>query len=161
MQSSMSATPQTLEIVQSAYAAFGRGDIPAILDLIADEIEWKFVGSKGLPYTGTFRTKDAIANWFASIPKVEEILIFEHREFISAGESATVLGWERSRARPGGKVFETDWVHVFTARDGRITRYRGMYDSRLRLRRGPETAFSRRAYQQPRLGCRGSKVFSD
>jgi ketosteroid isomerase-like protein len=103
MQSSMSATPQTLEIVQSAYAAFGRGDIPAILDLIADEIEWKFVGSKGLPYTGTFRTKDAIANWFASIPKVEEILIFEHREFISAGESVTVLGWERSRGAPRRK----------------------------------------------------------
>ena len=125
----MSATPQALEVVQAVYAAFGRGDISAIVDLIADDVEWKFCGSKGLPYTGTFRTKEAIAKWFASIPEVEEIQIFEPREFISAGDSVTVLGWERSRARPSGKVFETEWVHVFTAHDGRITRYWGMYDT--------------------------------
>ena len=125
----MSATPQALEVVQSVYAAFGRGDIPAILDLIADDVEWKFCGSKGLPYTGTFRTKEAIAKWFASIPEVEEIQIFEPREFISAGDSVTVLGWERTRALPAGKVFETEWVHVFTVHDGRITRYWGMYDT--------------------------------
>ena len=92
----MSATPQALEIVQSVYAAFGRGEVPAILDLIAE---------------------------------VEEILIFEPREFIPAGDSVTVLGWERTRTRPAGKVFETEWVHVFTARDGQITRYWGIYDT--------------------------------
>jgi uncharacterized protein len=125
----MSAIPQALEIVQSVYAAFGRGEVPAILDLIADDVEWKFCGSKGLPYSGIFRTKEAIAKWFASIPEVEEILIFEPREFIPAGDSVTVLGWERTRTRPAGKVFETEWVHVFTARDGQITRYWGMYDT--------------------------------
>ena len=79
----MSTTVQAVEVVQSAYAAFGRGDVSAILSLIADEVEWKFCGAKGLPYTGTFRTKDEIAKWFASIPEVEDILVFEPREFIS------------------------------------------------------------------------------
>ncbi len=65
----------------------------------------------------------------SSIPEVEEILIFEPREFISTGDSVTVLGWERTRARPAGKVFETEWVHVFTARDGEITPYWGKYDT--------------------------------
>jgi uncharacterized protein len=64
-----------------------------------------------------------------SIPEVEEILVFEPREFISAGDSVTVLGWERTQTRPAGKVFETEWVHVFTVRNGRIVRYWGMYDT--------------------------------
>ena len=125
----MSATVQAVEVVQSAYAAFGRGDVSAILNLIADDVEWKFCGSKDLPYTGTFRTKDEIAKWFASISEVDDILVFEPREFIPAGETVTVIGWERTRARPSGKVFETEWVHVFTTREGRIVRFWGIYDT--------------------------------
>ena len=125
----MSTNVQALEVVQAAYALFGRGDVPAILDLIADQVDWKFCGAKGLPYTGTFRTKADIAKWFASIPEVDEIQAFEPREFISAGDKVAVLGWERSRARPDGKVFETEWAHVFTVRAGRIVRFWGMYDS--------------------------------
>jgi uncharacterized protein len=40
-----------------------------------------------------------------------------------------VLGWERSQVRPGGKVFESEWVHLFTIRDGRVVRFWGMYDT--------------------------------
>ena len=32
-------------------------------------------------------------------------------------------------SRPRGKVFETEWVHVFTVRGGRITRFFGIYDT--------------------------------
>ena len=125
----MSTNVQAVEVVQSAYAAFGRGEVSAILSLIADDVEWKFFGSRGLPYTGTFRTKDEIAKWFASIPEVDDILVFEPREFIPAGDKVTVLGWERTQARPSGKVFETEWVHVFTVRDGRVARFWGIYDT--------------------------------
>jgi uncharacterized protein len=60
---------------------------------------------------------------------VEDLLVFEPREFISAGDKVTVLGWERSQGRPGGKVFESEWVHLFTIRDGRVVRFWGMYDT--------------------------------
>ena len=125
----MSTPAQPLEVVQAAYAAFGSGDIPAVLKFVADDIDWKFCGAKGLPYTGTYRTKSDVAKWFASIPKADDIQAFEPREFIVGGENVTVLGWERTRAIPGGKVFETDWVHIFTVRDGRVVRFWGMYDT--------------------------------
>ena len=98
----MSPTVQAVEVVQSAYAAFGRGDTPALLSLIADDVEWKFIGAKGLPYTGTFRTRDEVANWFAGIPEVDDVLAFEPREFMPAGDNVTVLGWERTQTRPSG-----------------------------------------------------------
>lgn len=118
-----------LEVVQQAYQAFGRGDLDAILGLCAEPVDWRFIGAKGLPYTTTCTTRAEVGRWFASIPEVEDIQQFEPREFLEAGDHVTVLGWERTAARPGGKVFETDWVHVFTVRDGKVVRFFGMYDT--------------------------------
>jgi uncharacterized protein len=28
------------DVVQQGYEAFGRGDIPAVLDLLTDDVEW-------------------------------------------------------------------------------------------------------------------------
>ena len=40
-----------------------------------------------------------------------------------------MLGWERTQALPGGGVFETDWVHVFKLRDGKVSQFIGTYDT--------------------------------
>jgi ketosteroid isomerase-like protein len=125
----MSTSAKPLEVVQAAYAAFGRGDVPAVLEFVADDIEWKFRGAKGMPYTGTYRTKSDVARWFESIAEAGDIQAFEPREFIVGDDSVTVLGWEKTRALPSGRVFETDWVHVFTVREGRVVRFWGMYDT--------------------------------
>jgi uncharacterized protein len=37
-----------LKIIQQAYEAFGRRDIPALLNLVADQVDWEFVGSANL-----------------------------------------------------------------------------------------------------------------
>jgi len=122
-----------LAIVQDCYEAFGRGDLPAILERVADEVDWKFCGPKRLPYSRQCRTREEVAQWFASVPAVDDILAFEPREFIAADEHLTVLGWERTSAKPNGRVFETEWVHVFTVRGGRIVRFWGMYDNEASL----------------------------
>ena len=36
-----------LSVVQNVYAAFGRGDIPALLDALAPDVRWEVVGRKG------------------------------------------------------------------------------------------------------------------
>jgi ketosteroid isomerase-like protein len=118
-----------VEIVRQAYQLFSRGDVPGMLDLMAEPLDWRFVGAKRLPYTRACKTKAEVAQWFASIPTVDDIQAFEPREFIDGGEHVTVLGWERAAARPGGKVFETEWVHVFTVRNGKLVRFWGIYDT--------------------------------
>lgn len=125
----MGTTSSPLEVVKAAYAAFGSGNIPAILDLVAEDIEWTFRGAKGLAYSGDFRGRSAVEKWFASVAQADDIQAFEPREFLVGSDHVTVLGWERTRALPGDKVFETDWVHVFTVRGGRVARFWGMYDT--------------------------------
>ena len=45
-------------IVQSAYDGFGRGDIGAVIDLLADDVEW--VSPATLPQGGHFHGKGGV-----------------------------------------------------------------------------------------------------
>ena len=56
----MSAEENT-RLVQSAYEAFGRGDIAALAELMADDIEWVDPGdTDDDPNAGTFNGKEAV-----------------------------------------------------------------------------------------------------
>lgn len=120
---------QAEAVVSSIYQAFGRGDLPAILALLDDRVRWQFIGPRGLPITGSFVGRDAAAGWFGAVAAHEGVQAFEPREMIDAGRHVTVLGWERTQALPAGAVFETEWAHVWTVEDGRVTRFWGIYDS--------------------------------
>jgi ketosteroid isomerase-like protein len=100
-----------------------------LLSSICSPMMWSgnFVVQRDCLIRAPFEAKMGRQN-FASIPEVEDVLAFEPREFIPAGDKVAVLGWERSQAR-SGKVFESEWVHIFTVRDGRIVRFWGMYDT--------------------------------
>jgi ketosteroid isomerase-like protein len=103
-----------LNIVQQAYEAYGRRDVPVLLNLVADQIDWEFVGSASLPYAGRRLDRDGIAEFFSDLEKADDIQAFEPREFIEAGEHVTVLGWIKASARDTRIPFETEWAHVFT-----------------------------------------------
>jgi uncharacterized protein len=116
-----------LNIVQQAYAAFGRRDIPALLELVAEEVDWECVAPASLPYAGIRKTRAEVADFFAAITRADTIQVFEPREFIDAGENVVVLGWEKSTAVDTNKTFETEWAHVFTVKNGKIVRWRGFF----------------------------------
>ena len=121
--------PTPTETVQSMYAAFGRGNIAALLESVTDDIEWTHRGSLGLPYMGTFQGKAALLQWFGHVAASDGIQVFEPREFLAGSDHVTVLGWERTQALPGVGVFDTDRVHVMKLRGDKICRFVGMYDT--------------------------------
>ena len=122
------------EIVQQAYAAFGRGDVPAILAALTDDVEWRFHASQstGIPYGGTFTGKKEVEAWFATLAQNDEIQQFEPREFLEGPNHVTVLGWERVRPLHNGSAFDGEWVHVFTLKGGKISRWIGTADTAAR-----------------------------
>ena len=65
---------QNTKVVQDVYAAFGRGDIPSILDNIADDVVWHAVYGAGahVPHSGERRGKPAFrrsfSRWLSTSP---------------------------------------------------------------------------------------------
>jgi ketosteroid isomerase-like protein len=121
-----------LNIVKQAYEAYGHGDVPAVLDLIAERTDWKFVGPASLPYAGLRANRKEVADFFEALARVDETVVFEPREFIEAGEHVTVLGWTKVTARDTQKTFDTEWVQVFTVEGSKITRWRGFANTAAR-----------------------------
>ncbi len=124
---SIMSTPT--EVAKQAYAAFGRGDIDAIVALVADQVDWELVGPAQLAYAGRRRTKQEVGSFFRDVMRSDDIQAFEPREFIEAGQHLTVLGWERTTALDTGITFESEWVHVFTVQNDKVTRWRAFLNT--------------------------------
>jgi uncharacterized protein len=123
---------EALDTVKQAYAVFGRKDIPALLKLVADQVDWREICPASLPYSGLRRTPSEVGEFFSRIPKVTDITLFEPQEFIEAGDSITVLGYLEAFALDTKEKFQTEWVHVFTVRNGKITRWRSFSNTAAR-----------------------------
>ena len=119
-------------VVQEVYAAFGRGDVAAILERVAADVDWEFVGSPALAYAGKRTDHAGVAAFFADVASTDAIQVFEPREFIDAGGHVTVLGWEEVAAGDTNKPFATEWMHLFSVTDGKITRWRGFFNTAAR-----------------------------
>ena len=111
---------QNVDVVQQGYEAFGRGDIPAVLELLTDDVEWTMQGPSVIPFAGTFRGREGIAEFFTLLDETLEFEQFEPRKFVGQGDTVVVVGYERGLVKPTGRTFEQEWAHVYTLRDGKI-----------------------------------------
>ena len=123
-------SPNNTEIVQSAYAAFGRGDIQAILALLDDNVTWKGMYGAGphVPTGGVRRGKAAVGEFFKQLAENVKFSQFEPREFIATGEKVVTLG-HFTAATPKNKQFDADFAMVFTLRNGRVIGFQEFTDS--------------------------------
>ena len=131
----MTARPNELgartnvDVVREAYAAVGRGDIPALLDLLTDDVEWTLQGPSVIPVAGTRYGREGVVEFFSLLGETVEFQQFEPREFVAQGDTVVVLGFERNLIKPTGRTFEQEWAHVYTLRDGKIAKHRALEDT--------------------------------
>jgi len=80
-----------LETVQEMYEAFGRGDIPAILDKLDDNVEWDTeTSTPDVPWLEPRRGKANIAGFFESLAPLE-FTRFEPHTFFESGDKVFAL----------------------------------------------------------------------
>ena len=116
-------------VVQEMYAAFTRGDIPGVLDKLADDIEWRIAGPSELPYAGLHRGRDEVAKFLETFGRAAELEVFEPQEYFSRGDKVVVLGHERQRVKATGQTVETEWAMVFALSAGKIARFHNFVDT--------------------------------
>jgi ketosteroid isomerase-like protein len=117
------------DVVRATYDAVGRGDIAAVLDLLADDVEWTLQGPSAIPIAGTRHGKEGVAEFFTLVGQTLDFQQFEPRAFVTEGDTVVVLGYERSVIRATGKTFDQEWAHVYTLRDGVIATFRAFEDT--------------------------------
>jgi uncharacterized protein len=107
-----------VDTARSAYDAFGRGDLAALKENMAEDAVW--VTSDELPLGGETRGRDAIIENFAQIPNYWSSFSVEPEEFIDGGDWVTVRGTQRAGSDKGS--FEAPFAHLLKYEDGRLVR---------------------------------------
>ncbi len=118
-----------VQIIKDAYAAFGRGDIPALLQMLTEDVSWYLPGPPDIPPAGRRTGRDQVAEFFVKLNESDEVLAFEPHAFFSDGDTVVVLGRYNARVRKTGRITDFEWVHVFTMRDGRVATWEEFYDT--------------------------------
>jgi uncharacterized protein len=123
---------ENTKLVKDAYAAFQRGDIQAVLATLSDDVEWQAViGTEGVvPTSGLRRGRAGVGEFFQQLSTSTTFEAFEPREFIAQGDQVAVIGRYKGKALPTGKLYDSEWVMVFTVRNGKVVRFREFADSR-------------------------------
>ena len=95
---------QAVSAVKAGYDAFGRGDVPAVLGAMTEDIEWH--EAEGMPYGGVYRGREAIvSNVFGPILADVDGFTAAPDELIRAVE---VLSEAWPRVRRGAPVTMTE-----------------------------------------------------
>jgi phosphoenolpyruvate carboxykinase (GTP) len=112
---------ENTRVVQQIYESFRRGDIPAFLKLLSEDVECELAEITNAPFIGKGQGREQVAKIFKSIADTQEARQLGPQDFIASGDKVAVLGRHKWRISETGREFEADWAHVFTVRAGRVT----------------------------------------
>jgi len=119
-----------VQLVQQAYAAFGRADIDGILQTLAESVDWFIPGPIGMiPFAGRRHGPQEVAAFFGVLASTQTAERFEPLEFIASGNRVVVLGTQRWYVHSTGRTYEDEWVHLFTIENGKITVFAEYHDT--------------------------------
>jgi uncharacterized protein len=107
------------QIIEQGYAAFKRGDIPAVLSMFAENVTFTIPGPEQMPMARTWRGTHRMQDFFATLDRELEFSDFSPVEYIAQGDRVVVLGSYAGRAKRNGKPFRSDWVMCGGSRTGR------------------------------------------
>lgn len=117
------------QLIQRSYEQFGTGDIDGLLKTMADDIKWNVPEIENAAFAGSRNGLDAVRQFFTQLQEGEEITRFEPLEFIAQDDKVVVLGESAATVRSTGRSYETDWVHVFHLRDGKVIEFTEFFDN--------------------------------
>ena len=135
-QRTMSSPSPHIATVQAMYAAFSRGDMPALLANVSDNTDWRInvdqnaPGVKRVPMFAPRQGHGGVLAFFSDISKGIEMHRFEPRSFLANDSQVAVHLVIDATVRSTGKRLNSETMHHFTfGPDGKLTRFVDFFDT--------------------------------
>ena len=88
----MNIQEENINIVKQLYAAFGRHDIKAIIEMLSPDVEWGEPSNPYNPAGGTQHRHAGFLEWLNIGRQSEEILVLEPRKMLTDHDSVAIVG---------------------------------------------------------------------
>jgi ketosteroid isomerase-like protein len=125
----MSIQEENIKIVKQLYDSFSRGDIEAIVEMLSTDVEWGEPMNPYNPTGGTRHGHEGFLEWLNIGQQSEDILVLEPKKMLVDDDSVAVVGYIKCRAIPTGKIYESDFVHLVTIREQKVTKFQEFFDT--------------------------------
>lgn len=108
------------------YEAFGRGNVPAILDSLDDDVSWdEGIRDTGIPYLLPGRGSEHVVGFFQRVAATLELTQFDLGPLCDGGDVVMVSVMQAARIVGGGENPPNIEAHVWTFNDaGTVTSFR-------------------------------------
>ena len=114
----------SMSIKLQTYIAAAKEDFPASLEMLSENVQWINLLPEHVPFGGEYRGREGIAEYFQQMAENFVIgdYIFDQFEFIEAGNTVVLVGFEKDAQVPAtGKTYDLHFVWVVKFDDeGRI-----------------------------------------
>jgi ketosteroid isomerase-like protein len=118
-------------IIQKIYEAFGRGDVPAILDRLSETVEWETEGGhETIPWLAPRKGHAGAREFFHSLAAIE-IHSFQPHTFLEQNQLVVALIDIEATVKATGKRYvEKDEVHLWRFDEtNRVAHFRHRVDT--------------------------------
>ena len=82
-----------------------------------------------MPFFGPRKGREETAEFFRSLGEAQDVLTFNPREFVAQGDKVVALGDYSWHVKATGREFGSDWVHVWTVTDGKLSGFQEYTDT--------------------------------
>lgn len=122
-----------VDALRAGYEAFERGDIKAVLDLMADDVDWTETGAT--PSVGHYRGKEAVrTRWLAAVGESFDEFKVTPAEFIDAGDHIVVRSIAHVRLKGVDEPVAAPVAHIWRFEGGKIASGHFIFADEARLR---------------------------
>jgi ketosteroid isomerase-like protein len=124
-----------IETVKGIYAAFGRGDIPAIVDAVSEDVVWEYAYAADthsvIPWLTPRRAKTGVFGFFQALGAGLTVERFELNAVLGEGSRVVALvDLDAVVKNTGVRIVERDEVHVwYFDAAGKVVRFRHASDT--------------------------------
>ncbi len=120
---------KNVKMVHEAYDQFKKGNIPAVLDTLSSDVEWVVPDTEGIAFSGKHTGREQVGQFFSMLAEEQEPIRFDVRELIAQGDKVVAVGRYSWRVKSTGHIYDSDFAHIFTILDGKVTRFQEYTDT--------------------------------
>jgi uncharacterized protein len=131
---------RNLDTVKHIYSAFGRGDVPAILDSLADDVAWEAwadnsAATAGVPWLVPRHGKSGAAEFFGLIGPGLVVKDFRVLSIMDGGNQIAVEFEIECDVPSTGGHYRDEEIHLWTFNaEGKVSRLRHYTDTAKHIR---------------------------
>ena len=129
-RAALAGDPGNIKSVQALHEAFGKGDIAGLVAGVAGDVRWEVVGrASDCPCLGVRMGKAGVEEFFKVLGSTYDVTEFAPKDFYADGDKVFVLGHYAETDKATKKSFESDFVHVFTLKNGKVSAFQEYSDT--------------------------------